>query len=48
MKAEHFGIAIVELIASGKIISNFSAVLKIFKGLIVIAHNSAGPKYDII
>lgn len=33
MKAEHFGIAIVEMIAAG---------------LIVVAHNSAGPKYDII
>lgn len=33
MKAEHFGIAVVEMIAAG---------------LIVVAHNSAGPKYDII
>jgi len=33
MKAEHFGIAIVEMMASG---------------LLTIAHNSAGPKYDII
>ena len=33
MKAEHFGIAIVEMISAG---------------LIVVAHNSAGPKYDII
>jgi len=33
MKAEHFGIAIVELMSSG---------------IITIAHNSAGPKGDII
>lgn len=33
MKAEHFGIAVVELISAG---------------MIVVAHNSAGPKYDII
>lgn len=33
MKAEHFGIAVVELISAG---------------LLVCAHNSAGPKYDII
>ena len=33
MKTEHFGIAVVEMIAAG---------------LIVAAHNSAGPKYDII
>jgi alpha-1,2-mannosyltransferase len=33
MKAEHFGIAVVEMMASG---------------LIVLAHNSAGPKMDII
>jgi len=33
MKAEHFGISIVEMMSAG---------------LIVIAHNSAGPKMDII
>jgi len=33
MKAEHFGITIVEMMAAG---------------LITVAHNSAGPKYDII
>jgi len=33
MRAEHFGISIVEMMASG---------------LITVAHNSAGPKYDII
>jgi len=33
MKSEHFGIAVVEMIAAG---------------MIVVAHNSAGPKYDII
>ena len=33
MMAEHFGIAVVEMLAAG---------------LIVIAHNSAGPKMDII
>jgi alpha-1,2-mannosyltransferase len=33
MNAEHFGIAIVEMMAAG---------------LLTIAHNSAGPKYDII
>ena len=33
MKAEHFGIAVVEMISAG---------------LIVVAHKSAGPKYDII
>ena len=33
MEAEHFGISIVEMIASG---------------CIVVAHNSAGPKHDII
>jgi len=32
MKSEHFGIAVVEMIAAG---------------MIVVAHNSAGPKYDI-
>ena len=33
MRNEHFGIAVVELMASG---------------IVTIAHNSAGPKYDII
>ena len=33
MKHEHFGIAVVELMASG---------------MITVAHNSAGPKFDII
>lgn len=33
MKEEHFGISVVEMLASG---------------LITIAHNSAGPKEDII
>lgn len=33
MEAEHFGIAIVEMISAG---------------LIVVTHNSAGPRYDII
>lgn len=33
MKSEHFGIAIVEMMAAG---------------LLVLAHNSAGPKTDII
>lgn len=33
MKHEHFGIAVVELMASG---------------MITVAHNSAGPKLDII
>ena len=33
MKHEHFGIAIVELMASG---------------IVVVAHDSAGPKQDII
>jgi len=33
MEAEHFGIAVVEMMAAG---------------LIVLAHDSAGPKMDII
>jgi len=33
MKAEHFGISIVEMMAAG---------------IVVLADNSAGPKYDII